>query len=170
MRDLACRLNTDEEQIIDTSNFNEQAKEGEPKLDEPRHHLRNNQAGLFKSETGEARIVKMVALRAKTYIMVCEDGSIKMSVKGCPMGEKSKLEFETFESILKGGVPHEISFDAIRSVGHRVYSMKLDRVVLSADDRKRFIYPDHIHTAPLFSKPHQEALGVVGLPLGIEFS
>lgn len=170
MRDLASRLNTDEEQIIDTSNFNEQAKEGEPKLDEPRHHLRNNQAGLFKSETGEARIVKMVALRAKTYIMVCEDGSIKMSVKGCPMGEKSKLEFETFESILKGGVPHEISFDAIRSVGHRVYSMKLDRVVLSADDRKRFIYPDHIHTAPLFSKPHQEALGVVGLPLGIEFS
>lgn len=170
MRDLACRLNTDEEQIIDTSNFNEQAKEGQPKLVEPRHHLRNNQAGLFKSETGEAKIVKMVALRAKTYIMVCEDGSIKMSVKGCPMGEKSKLDFETFESILKGGIPYEITFDAIRSVGHRVYSMKLDRVVLSADDRKRFIYPDHIHTAPLFSKPHQEALGVVGLPLGIEFA
>lgn len=163
LRQLAERLNTNEEQIIDTSNFKEVPTE-------PRHCKHNTEAGLFKSETGEARILKMVALRAKTYIMVCEGGEIKMSVKGCPIDEKKGLSFDLFKSILFDScVPYSLSFNAIRSEGHQVFSKTLERVVLSADDRKRFILPDRIHTAPLFSKVHLEAIGKVGLPSGIEF-
>ena len=167
LRDLAMALNkSDAEdeigQIIDTSNF-------DIPLEGEEHNKHNNEPGLFKSETGEARIVKMVALRAKTYIMVCEKADktevIKMSVKGCPMKEKDRLNFETFKSVLLGRKePYSIEYNAIRSESHHVFNRKLVRIVLSADDRKRFIDEDKIHTFPLFSKKHMEAIGHVSLP------
>lgn len=164
LRGIADALNTDEEQIIDTSNFSTPCTEA-------RHLLHNNEPGLFKSETGEGRIIKMVALRAKTYIMVCDDGTIKMSVKGCPMEEKGKLTYEEFYRVLMGETPAmAIEFSAIRTERHRVFNRTLTKIVLSADDQKRFIADDKIHTYPLFSKPHLEAKGKIMLPLCIEFS
>ena len=148
MLDLANQLNTEEEQIIDTSNFDKVP-------DESRHTRHNNEPGLFKSETGSKSILKMVALRAKTYIMLCEDGLIKMSVKGCPMAEKTKLTFDDFYSVLMGdGIQKIINYGAIRSKFHVVKSVNLSRVVLSADDRKRYIADDKIHTYPLFCARH----------------
>ena len=152
--ELADKLNTPERQIIDTSNW--------PDLETlPVIHKRHNtQAGLFKSETGKARILRMVALRAKTYIMECEDGTTKMSVKGCPMKEKSKLTLLDFYQVMMGnGIQKVIEYDAIVSKFHIVKSTKLTRVVLSADDRKRYIDDDRIHTYPLFSQAHKDALG-----------
>lgn len=150
--DIAEEMNTEEEQIIDTSNF---AKVPE----DSRHTAHNNEAGLFKSETGDHRIVRFIGLRAKTYIMICEDGSIKMSVKGCPMKEKEKLKWEDFDrTLLSKGEGYEIEFDAVRSKYHLVRSVRLKKIVLSADDRKRYILPDLIHTLPLFSKEHVKAL------------
>lgn len=164
LRGLADAINTDEQQVIDTSNFS-------VPMTEHRHCDHNNEPGLFKSETGEGRIVKMVALRAKTYIMVCDDGTIKMSVKGCPMKEKSKLTFEMFKDVLLGEKePYTIEFSAIRSEKHHVYSRELQKIVLSADDRKRYICDDKIHTYPLFSHFHRDALGKVTLPSGIKFT
>ena len=154
LMDLAVELNTDDEQVIDTSNF-------EVVPTEPRHCAHNNEPGLFKSETGNHSIVKFIGLRAKTYIMVCDDGSIKMSVKGCPMKEKTRLTYDDFERVLfSRGEGYKIEFDAIRSKYHLVRSVRLERIVLSADDRKRYILPDLIHTLPLFSKEHLEALQV----------
>lgn len=137
------------EQIIDTSNW------VNPKVLGEGTYEQNNQPGLFKSETDDHRIVKMVALRAKTYIMVCDNGSVKMSVKGCPMKEKSRLTFNDFCEILFGnGETKTIEYDAIQSKYHIVKSTTLTRVVLSADDLKRYIHDDRIHTSPLFSHDH----------------
>ena len=148
LMDVAWDLNTEDEQIIDTSNFDVIP------VDEI-HKKHNNEPGLFKSETGNHAIVKFIGLRAKTYIMVCDDGSIKMSVKGCPMKEKEKLKWEDFERVLMNpGEGYSIEFDAIRSKFHMVRSVKLTKIVLSADDRKRYILPDLIHTLPLFCKEH----------------
>lgn len=150
--DLARELNTTEEQIIDTSNFDEIPSD-------EIHTKHNNEPGLFKSETGNHRIVKFIGLRAKTYIMLCDDESVKMSVKGCPMKEKEKLTWEDFEKVLfSKGEGYTIDFDAIRSKYHLVKSVTLSKIVLSADDRKRYILPDLIHTKPLYSKEHLEAL------------
>lgn len=163
LRDLALAINTDDTeeeigQVIDTSNFSTPLK-GEC------HNKHNNEPGLFKSETGEGRIMKMVALRAKTYIMVCDDGSVKMSVKGCPMQEKKRLNFETFKEVLMGrSEPYSIEYNALRTERHRVFSKDLERIVLSADDRKRYIAEDKIHTFPLFSKEHLDHIGKVTLP------
>lgn len=164
MRDIAEKLNADDDpyrgirQVIDTSEFN-------PLPLEEKHIRHNGEAGLFKSETGEGRIMKMIALRAKTYIMVCDDGTIKMSVKGCPMDEKKKLSFEEFKRVLFAEDKYlEIEYKAIRTERHEVYNRILDRIVLSADDRKRYIDEDKIHTYPLFSKKHIEALGKFSLP------
>lgn len=152
MLDLANQLNTEEEQVIDTSNFDQIPTEG-------RHTRHNNEPGLFKSETGSKSILKMVALRAKTYIMLCEDGVVKMSVKGCPMAEKAKLTFDDFYSVLMGdGIQKIINYDAIRSKFHIVKSVNLSRVVLSADDRKRYIADDKIHTWPLFCARHMSKI------------
>lgn len=152
--ELANKLNTPERQIIDTSNWHN--VETLPLI----HTAANNRPGLFKSETGDARILRMCALRAKTYIMVCDDGSVKMSVKGCPMKEKSKLTLLDFYNVLMGdGTPKMIEYDALVSKYHIVKSTQLTRVVLSGDDRKRYISDDRIHTYPLFSQPHKDALG-----------
>ena len=150
--DVANELNTEEEQIIDTSNFSVIPTE-------KRHTRLNTQPGLFKSETGEHRILKFIGLRAKTYIMVCEDDFIKMSVKGCPMAEKSKLTWTNFYDVLFApGEGLTIEFDAIRSKYHHVKSVRLSKIVLSADDKKRYICDDLIHTYPLFSSQHMEAV------------
>ena len=141
-------------QIIDTSNWDD----CDSLMPELREH--NGEPGLFKSETGDRAIVRMVALRAKTYIMVCEKGVIKMSVKGCPMKEKGKLTYDDFYSVLMGdGTPLRRTYEAIQSKFHIVKSTNLTRIVLSADDCKRFIHPDRIHTSPLFSYEHLSALG-----------
>lgn len=150
--DVAEELNTEDEQIIDTSNFSVIPTA-------PKHTRLNTQPGLFKSETGEHRILKFIGLRAKTYIMVCEDDFIKMSVKGCPMAEKSKLTWENFLDVLFApGQGLTIEFDAIRSKYHHVKSVHLSKIVLSADDKKRYICDDLIHTYPLFSSEHKRAL------------
>lgn len=163
LMDLAIALNTPERAIIDTSNWPEDMQLSEI------HTRHNNEPGLFKSETGYSRIVKMIALRAKTYIMVCENGEVKMSVKGCPMKEKSKLTFKDFEDVLFGRRSKMlIEYDAIRSKFHLVKTMSLTRVVLSGDDRKRFIDDDRIHTYPFFSAKHQRSLGHVRLFQDIE--
>lgn len=153
-RDLADQLNTVQRQIIDTSNWHD--VEELPGW----HKVNNTKPGLFKSETGDARILRMCALRAKTYIMECSDGSRKMSVKGCPMKEKSKLTLLDFYQVMMGIKPQKvIEYDAIVSKFHIVKSTQLTRVVLSGDDRKRYIDDDKIHTFPLFSQPHKDALG-----------
>lgn len=154
--DLATRLNSDTRQIIDTSNWPDVSRLPS------RHTKHNNEPGLFKSETGKNRIIKMIALRAKTYIMICENDEIKMSVKGCPMKEKSNLCFKDFEQVLFGnGVHKVIEYDALRSKFHIVKSTKLTRVVLSAEDLKRYIHPDRIHTSPFFSESHIAAQGQI---------
>lgn len=152
LMDLATELNTEDEQIIDTSNFDTIPTD-------TRHTLHNNEPGLFKSETGDHCIKRFIGLRAKTYIMVCDNDSIKMSVKGCPMKEKERLKWEDFKRVLfSKGEGYKIDYDAIRSKYHLVKSVKLTKIVLSADDRKRYILPDKIHTYPLFSKFHLEAI------------
>lgn len=158
--DLAECLNSDERQIIDTSNWSN-CHELEEK-----HRKHNNEPGLFKSETGDGQILRMVALRAKTYIMECSNGETKMSVKGCPMKEKSKLTLRDFYEILMGsGETKVIEYDAITSKYHIVKSTKMTRVVLSGDDRKRYICDDRIHTYPLFSVHHKAALGRILFPV-----
>ena len=148
LMDVAWDLNNEDEQIIDTSNFDVVPVD-------PIHNKHNNEPGLFKSETGDHAISKFIGLRAKTYIMVCDNGSIKMSVKGCSLKEKERLTWEDFDKVLfSPGRGLSIEFDAIRSKFHMVKSVKLVKFVLSADDRKRYILPDLIHTLPLFSKEH----------------
>ena len=155
-RDLADQLNTVQRQIIDTSNWHD--VETLPGW----HTVNNSKPGLFKSETGDARILRMCALRAKTYIMECDDGTRKMSVKGCPIKEKSKLTLADFYQVMMGdGTQKLIEYDAIVSKYHIVKSTQLTRVVLSGDDRKRYICDDRIHTLPLFSQGHKDALGKI---------
>ena len=60
--------------------------------------------------------------------------------------------------------PYSIEYNALRTERHRVFSKDLERVVLSADDRKRYIAEDKIHTFPLFSKEHLDHIGKVTLP------
>ena len=141
--DLAKILNEDR-QILDTSNW-DNVKELPEKW--TKH---NNEPGLFKSETGDHKIVKMVALRAKSYIMICDNGDVKSSLKGCPKKEKEKMTFKYFEDVLFNRTPKRyIQYEAIVSRHHIVSSSVLTRVVLSNDDRKRDILDDGIHTIPL---------------------
>lgn len=75
------------------------------------------------------------------------------------MKEKAHLTWDDFDRVLfSEGEGYKIEFDAIRSKFHMVRSVRLEKIVLSADDRKRYILPDLIHTLPLFSKEHMEAI------------
>lgn len=127
------------EQLIDTSNF---TMEGFVNTDN------NGKAGLFKSET-TTPIIEMVALRAKTYIMHCSDGSFKSSMKGVPFAARAQATMDEFKRVLfNPGEILEVEFDAITSKGQEVKSERLEKIALSADDLKRDICCDLIHTKP----------------------
>lgn len=141
--DIARIMNTEEKQIIDTSNWSNLK---DLPLSWTQH---NNEPGLFKSETGDHKIVKMVALRAKSYMMICDNGEIKCSLKGCPKNEKDKVTFNDFEDILFNRKPSKIvEYEAILSKHHIVSSTMVSKLILSNDDRKRKILDDGISTLP----------------------
>lgn len=139
LRELINLLNKDE-QWIDTSNFADQNGFV--------HTEKNGLPGLFKSET-TAPIHRMVALRAKSYIMECDDGSIKMSLKGVPFNAREGLDFDAFADIvLHPGKNKKVEFDTISSKDQKVTSETKGKIALSGDDLKRLIDDDLIHTRP----------------------
>ena len=96
--------------------------------------------GKFKSETNNNTITEFIGLRSKMYSIKLDDGKEDKKAKGvvkCVI--KKELKHEMYSKILTTSGRMHSRMKVIRSQKHKVYTMDLNKVSLSAYDDKRFI-------------------------------
>ena len=102
---------------------------------------------MFKDEACGKQITGFVGLRAKLYAYKMLEGA---EHKKCKRVKKKTVEksitFDDYEQVLFSGAPQLRKMNVIRSHLHDVYTEELNKVALSADDDKRVILADGVHT------------------------
>ena len=102
--------------------------------------------GMFKDEEGGKIISEFVGLRAKNYAYECEEKEHK-KCKGIKKSVTEKgISFQDYMDCLFGNVQLRRKMNIFRSHKHVVYSEEVNKVALCANDDKRVILPDGIHT------------------------
>ena len=109
--------------------------------------LIGSEGGKIKSETGDELIDEVVALRSKVYAYKLTDGHIGKRAKGTTAAaQEMQLDWNTYVQALQGlkGIPTgNMQFVRDRFT---VRTMKIEKLSLSANDGKRYICADGIHT------------------------
>ena len=102
--------------------------------------------GMFKDEVGGKIITEFVGLRAKNYAYLC-DGKEYKKCKGIKMNvTKKNISFKDYKDCLFKNTQLRRKMNVFRSRGHDVYSEEVCKVALSANDDKRIVLKDGIHT------------------------
>ena len=102
--------------------------------------------GLFKDEAAGKIITKFVGLRAKNYAFLL-DGEENKKCKGIKMNvTKNEITFKDYETCLFQNIVQRRKMNVFRSHGHDVYTEEINKIALSANDDKRVILKDGVHT------------------------
>jgi hypothetical protein len=103
--------------------------------------------GFYKDECGGKHITKFVGLKPKSYSYETSDGEKNKKCKGIKKYVvKKHIDIDDYEECLFSRQSQLRSMNTIRSRGHNVGSEKINKTALSADDDKRIILEDGIHT------------------------
>ena len=103
--------------------------------------------GMFKDEAYGKQTVGFVGLRAKLYAYKMLDEKEHKKCKGVKKKTVEKtITFSDFEQVLLSKVAQLRKMNVIRSHAHEMYTEEVNKVALSADDDKRIIMDDGIHT------------------------
>jgi hypothetical protein len=128
--------------------------------DHPLAGVNKKVLGMFKDEACGRQIAEFVGLRAKlySYRMHTVRPTGDLSTEGCVGKEHKKckgikkkivennITFDDYKKCLRSRKPQSRTMNVIRSRGHEIYTETLNKVALSADDDKRIIRDDGIHT------------------------
>ncbi|XP_065675836.1 uncharacterized protein LOC136092044 [Hydra vulgaris] len=142
--DFYADISKDVESKFDTSEF------------DPKHPAINNVGfevglnkkvlGMFKDEAGGAQIKEFVGLRSKLYSYKVH-GKKNKKCKGIKKNiVKKYITHEDYKHCLLNKVDQVRKMNVIRSHSHEVYTEEINKIALSADDDKRVILKDRIHT------------------------
>ena len=102
--------------------------------------------GTFKDEVEGKLVTEFVGLRAKNYSYVC-DGEEYKKCKGIKKSvTKNNISHKDYKDCLFNNVQLRRKMNVFRSHGHDVYSEEICKVALSANDDKRIVQKDGIHT------------------------
>ena len=102
--------------------------------------------GLFKDEAAGKVITEFVGLRAKNYSFIC-DGEEHKKCKGIKKNvTKNYISHEDDRNCLLTNIDQRRKMNVFRSHRHDVYSEEVNKIALSANDDKRVILKDGIHT------------------------
>lgn len=104
--------------------------------------------GQVKSETGEDDTIReIIALRSKTYAYVTWGGHSDERAKGTPIDvQKSQLNWEAYQHVLEVLTSFDVTTHNIERNVFVLSSKEAVRRSLSANDGKRYICEDGIHT------------------------
>ena len=110
--------------------------------------------GMFKDEVAGRQITHFVGLRPKLYSFKVEDEqSEEKIVKKCKGIKKNVVKkgitFDDYTKCLFSGEKQMKSMKIIRSENHDIYSKEINKIALSANDDKREVLEDKIHTLAL---------------------
>ena len=126
---------------FDTSDYPENHPSGIPT------GINKKVLGMFKDEAMGKTIKEFVGLRAKLYSYKMDEGEESKKCKGVKkqVVEKS-ITHEDYKTCLLTGKEQLRKMNIIRSYNHEVYTEEVNKVALSAEDDKRYILEDGIHT------------------------
>jgi hypothetical protein len=134
-------ISGDVNEWFDTSNYDKDHPSGIPT------GKNKKVIGYMKDECGGRFITEFVGLRAKSYSFITSDGKVEKKCKGVKKYVvKSHIIHENYKETLFSGIPQYRVMNAIRSRKHEVGSEKINKTALSADDDKRVILENGIHT------------------------
>ena len=105
--------------------------------------------GLFKDELGGKNMTEFVALRAKAYSYLDDDGNEHKKSEGterCVI--KQKTMFQNFEDCFLNNKTVYRSQERFKSYNHDVYTEEVNKIALSNNDDKRIQIFDGIETDP----------------------
>ena len=126
---------------FDTSDYPENHPSGIPT------GINKKVLGMFKDEAGGKTIKEFVGLRAKLYSFIMDDG---VEIKKCKGVKKqvveSSISHEDYKTCLTTGKEQLRKQNILRSYNHEVYTEEVNKIALSAQDDKRYILSDGIHT------------------------
>ncbi len=111
-------------------------------------HMKKTQLKLDKPIYLGAKIIQgFVGLRAKLYAYKMLDGKEEKKCKGIrkPVIKKD-ISFEDYKECLFSGCEQMRKMNIIRSRKHTLYTEEVNKVAMSANDDKRVILPDRVHT------------------------
>ena len=106
-----------------------------------------NQAvvGKFKDEFAGKIIIEFVGLRSKLNSLTVQDDKEKKVCKGCKKCVINKdLKFQDYKNTLYEQKQVNKSMNLIKSKLHKVHTEKIDKIVLSSYDNKRYLLDDGI--------------------------
>jgi hypothetical protein len=106
--------------------------------------------GMFKDEAAGTQIDEFVGLRAKLYSYKMFEGDEHKKCKGIKRNVvKTSLTHDDYKACLRNGKTVYKKMNVIRSYKHDIYTEEVNKIALSADDDKRVIMEDGIHTLAL---------------------
>ena len=127
---------------FDTSDYPENHPSGIPT------GINKKVLGMFKDEAAGKIIKEFVGLRAKLYSYKMYEGVEE--IKKCKGIKKqvveSSISHEDYKTCLRTGKEQLRKQNILRSYEHEVYTEEVNKVALSAQDDKRYILNDGVHT------------------------
>ena len=115
------------------------------KLEQFKNSENKKVVGKFKDETQGSPICEFIGLRSKMYSIKLDDGSEKKTAKGIVRNViKNHLKHENYKQILETGEKMNSTMKMIRSFDHKIYTVNVTKVSLSAYDDKRHIQDDGV--------------------------
>lgn len=106
--------------------------------------------GKFKDEAAGKQITHFVGLRPKLYSFKLADKEELKKLKGIKKNViKKEISFDDYKRCLFSGEEQMRTMNIIKSEHHEIYSMKMNNIGLSANDDKRQILADKVHTLAL---------------------
>ena len=110
--------------------------------------------GLFKDELGRKVVTEFIALRAKAYAYITEDGSVHKRAKGtkkCII--KREIMFEHYKDCLFNSKTIIKSQQIFRSDHHKVHTEEVNKIALSSNDDKILQTYNKSTTSPYGTNP-----------------
>ena len=106
--------------------------------------------GKFKDEAAGRQITRFARLRPKLYSFKIDGVEETRKCKGVKKNViKREISFDDYKQCLISGEDQMRSMNIIRSEHHDIYSKKVNKIALSANDDKRTVMKDCIHTLAL---------------------
>ena len=126
---------------FDTSDYPENHPSGIPT------GINKKVLGKMKDEAAGKTIKEFVGLRAKLYSFVMDDGEETKKCKGVKKQVvESSISHENYKTCLTTGKELLRKQKILRSYDHEVYTEEVNKIALSAQDDKRYILSDGVHT------------------------
>ena len=126
---------------FDTSDYPENHPSGIPT------GINKKVLGMFKDEAAGKIIKEFVGLRAKLYSFKMEEGGESKKCKGVKKQVvENSITYEDYKTCLTTGKEQLRKQNILRSYNHEVYTEEVNKIALSAQDDKRYILSDGVHT------------------------